>query len=216
MNLETQDRKEAVLARMGGMGFSAEELGIAREILEETQNFAKPWKTRFFPSDLFDFLGYAVWCVIGYHLTLDIWSGLFYEEVWKNVLAVVFIPVFAYGTLLVVRHAAFSAVSFVTGFPALSLDEERIRVKWKTFDWNDVFLVHFYKTRPVYNPVTHYASFSVLEDKKTESVNISDLGSGWEKARVAITACALLRHVGVDDAVRQASIIDNIPRRSSK
>lgn len=216
MNLETQDRKEAVLARMARMGFSAEELGIAREILEETQNFAKPWKTRFFPLNLFDFLGYAIWCVIGYSLTLDIWSGLFYEQVWKNVLAVVFIPVFAYGTLLVVRHAAFSAVSFVTGFPALSLDEERIRVKWKTFDWNDVFLVHFYRTRLVYNPVTHYASFSVLEDKKTESVNISDLGSGWEKARVAITACALLRHVGVDGTVRQASIIDNIPRRSSK
>ena len=216
MSLESQDRKDAVLARMARMGFSDEELGVAREILEETRNFSKPWKTRFLPTDLFDFLGYAAWCVIGYQLVLNVWDGLFYEQVWKNVLAVAAIPAFAYATLLVVRHAAFGAVSFVTGSPALSLDEDRIRVKWKTLDWNDVFLVHFYKTRPIYNSDSYYASFSVLENKKTESVNISDLGSGWKKARIAITACALLRHVGVDDAVRKTSIIDNVPRRRTK
>lgn len=216
MNQETQNRKEAVLARMGRMGFSEEDRETAREILEETQNFAKPWKTRFLPMDPFDFLGYAIWCVIGYRLTLDVWSGLFYEEIWRNALAMVTIPIFAYVTFLVVRHAAFSAVSFVTGFPALSLDEERIRVKWKTLDWNAVFLVHFYRARPIYNPTNHYASFVVSNEKKADSINISDLGSGWKKARVAITACALLRHVVVNDAIRQTSIIDNVPKGGSK
>ena len=155
MSLESQDRKDAVLARMARMGFSDEELGVAREILEETRNFSKPWKTRFLPTDLFDFLGYAVWCVIGYQLVLNVWDGLFNEQVWKNVLAVAAIPIFA------------------------------------------------------------YATFSVLENKKTESINISDLGSGWKKARIAITACAVLRQMDVGGTIGRMTIIDNVPRRSS-
>lgn len=214
MNASTQDRKTAVLARMGGMGFSKDELETAREILDETDCFAKTWKTRFVPQDIFDFLGYALGCVIGYNLALDIWNGFPYGVIWKNVLGAPAFVAIVIGTLLLLRHATFAAFSFVTGFPALSLDEERIRVLWKTVDWNDVFLVHFMRTRPAYNPRQHHASFFLTNAKKAAGIRMSDLGSGWEKARVAITACALARHVCVEADVK-TSIIDNIPRRSS-
>lgn len=213
MNASTQDRKTAVLARMGSMGFSKEELETAREILDETDCFAKAWKTRFVPQDIFDFLGYALGCVIGYHLALDIWNGFPYEELWRTALAAVAIPVLAVGTAMLAIHFAFAAFSFVTGFPALSLDEERIRVFWKTIDWNDVFLTHFMRTRPVYNPNQYHASFFLTNAKKAAEIRISDLGSGWVDARVAITACALARNVSVDAEVK-TSILDNIPRRS--